>query len=92
MALTTSALERMEPPTTMRNVVADALIAQALVDARQSKLNRDAHVIADAGGRRARAAAEAVDGDDVRAAAGDAADAMAATLCTAAILTMTGFL
>ena len=56
-----------------RNVVADALVAQPLVHRRQRQLDGDAHIVADAGGRGARAAAEAVDGDDVRAAAGDAA-------------------
>ena len=49
------------------DVVADALFAQPLIHCRQRQLNRDAHVVADAGGRSARAAAEAVNGDDVRA-------------------------
>ena len=52
-----------------RNRVADAFIAQALIDRCEGKFNRDADVIADARRRCARAAAEAVDGDDVRAAA-----------------------
>ena len=45
-----------------RNLVADAFIAQALIDRCEGKLNRDADVIADARRRRARAAAETVDG------------------------------
>ena len=56
-----------------RDVAADALVAQALVNARKRQLNGDAHVVPDAGGRGPRASAEAVDGDDIRAAAGDAA-------------------
>ena len=67
MALTTSAEERIEPPTIRLTLFADALFAQPLIHRRQRQLNRDAHVVADAGGRGARAAAEAVDGDDVRA-------------------------
>ena len=56
-----------------RNAAADALVAQALVHGGERKLDGDADVIADARGRGARTAAVAVDGDDVRAAAGDAA-------------------
>ena len=40
---------------------ADALLAQPLVHGGQGQLDGDAHVVADALGRRARAAAEAVD-------------------------------
>src|SRR5699024_2669129 len=55
------------------DVVADALFAQARVDLGERQFDGDAHVVADAGGRRARASAEAVDGDDVRPAPRDAA-------------------
>ena len=63
-----------------RNLVADALVAQALVNRRERQLNGDADVVADAGRGRARAAAVAVDADDVRARArharGDGRDIM----------------
>ena len=55
------------------NVVADPLVPQALIHGRQSQLNGDAHRVPNAGGRGAGAAPKAVDGDDVRAAAGDPA-------------------
>ena len=55
------------------DVVADALLTQAGVDRGERKFDGDAHVVADAGGRRARAAAEAVQRNDVRAAARNAA-------------------
>ena len=38
-----------------RYIIADALIAQTLVDAGKRQLNRDTHVVADSGRRRARA-------------------------------------
>ena len=82
----------MEPPTTTETSITDALIAQALIDSGERQLDRDADVVADAGRRRAGAAAEAVDGDDVRTRCGQCRWRLAATLCTAAILTMTGFL
>ena len=52
----------MEPPTIDRNLITDALVAQTLIDRGERQLDRDAHVVADAGRRRAGAAAEAVDG------------------------------
>ena len=55
-----------------RYLVADAFIAQALVDCCERQLDRDADVVADAGRRRARAASVAVNADDVRARAGNA--------------------
>ena len=51
---------------------ADALLAQPLVHGGQGQLDGDAHVVADALGRRARAAAEAVQHDDVGAGPGHA--------------------
>ena len=55
------------------DVVADALLTQAGVDRGERKFDGDAHVVADAGGRSARATAEAVQRDDIRAAARNAA-------------------
>ena len=56
-----------------RHLVPDALVPQTLVHGSQRQLDGDAHVVPDAGGRRAGAAPEPVDGDDVRTAPGDAA-------------------
>jgi len=44
-------------------MVADSLVTQALIDAREGKLNRDTHVVAYARRRGARPAAKSVDGD-----------------------------
>ena len=64
----------MLPPAIMRHAARGCPPRRSRVVHRcQRQLDGDAHIVADAGGRRARAAAEAVDGDDVRAAAGDAA-------------------
>lgn len=46
MAFTTSALLRMEPTAYDGNIPADTLVAQALVDARKRKLDRDTDVVA----------------------------------------------
>ena len=73
MALTTSARRADAAARDERNAAADALVAQPLIHGGQRELNGNAHIVADARGRGARAAAEAVDGDDVRAAAGNAA-------------------
>ena len=54
-----------------RNLIADALVAQTLVDSGERKLDRDADVVADTGRSRAGTAAVAVDADDVRARAGN---------------------
>ena len=61
------------PADNQAHPVADPLVAQPLVNRRERKLDRDTDVVADACRCRARAAAQAVDGDDVRAAAGDTA-------------------
>ena len=53
-----------------RNLITDALIAQALINSSQRQLDRDADVIADAGRSCAGAAAVAVDADDVCTRAG----------------------
>ena len=55
-----------------RDLVADALVAQALVDCRERQLDRDADVVADTGRGCACAAAVAVNADDVRTRAGHA--------------------
>ena len=55
-----------------RDLVADALVAQALVDRRERQLDRDADVVADTGRGCACAAAVAVDADDIRTRAGNA--------------------
>ena len=55
------------------NVVAYPLFAKARIHARERKFDGNAHIVADTGGRGARAAAEPVDGDDVRPAPRDAA-------------------
>ena len=73
MALTTSALLRMLPPTIRETLPRMPSSPQALIHARKRQLNGDAHVVPDAGGRGAGAAAEAVDGNDIRTAAGNAA-------------------
>ena len=54
-------------------MVAYSLLPQPLIHRSQRQLNGDAHVVPDAGGSRAGTAPEAVDGDDVRAAAGNTA-------------------
>ena len=56
-----------------RNAAADALVAQTLVHGGERELNGNADIVTDARGRGARAAAVAVNGDDVRTAAGNAA-------------------
>ena len=55
------------------DIVADALLAQTLVACCEGKLDGDADIVADACRRSPRAAAEPVDGNDVRTAARDAA-------------------
>ena len=45
-----------------RNLIADALVAQTLVDSGERKLDRNADVVADTGRSRAGTAAVAVDG------------------------------
>ncbi len=60
-------------PGDQRDLVADPLPAQAFIHRRQGQFNRDADIVADPGRRGAGAAAEAVDRDDVRAAARNAA-------------------
>ena len=54
-------------------VIADSFLAEPGVHGRQGKLHRNAHIVSDAGRRCAGAAAETVDGNDVRAASGDTA-------------------
>ena len=54
-------------------MVAYPLLPQPLVHRGQRQFNGDAHIIPDAGGSRAGTAPEAIDGDDIRAAAGDPA-------------------
>ena len=50
-----------------------ALVPQPLVHRCQRQLNGNTHIVPYSGGRRAGAAPKAVDGDDIRTAAGDAA-------------------
>ena len=53
------------------NIVSYSLVAQPLVNGGKGKLNGNSHVVAYSRGSRSRASAEAVDCDDVGAAAGD---------------------
>ena len=55
-----------------RDLVADALLAQSGIDRGECKLDRNAHIIADACRGCARAAAPAVDRDDIRTRPGNA--------------------
>ena len=55
------------------HVVPDTLVPEPLVHAGKGKLNGNAHIVPDPGGCSAGAAPEAVNGDDVRTAAGNAA-------------------
>ena len=61
------------PADDQRNVPPDAFIPEALINGCQRQLNGDAHVVTDAGGGSAGAAAKSVDGDNICAAACDAA-------------------
>lgn len=74
-----------------RYIVADAFVTQTLVNSRQGKLYGNSHIVPDPGGSSACATAETVDGNDVGAAFAIPL-AIAAILCTAATLTITGFL
>ena len=63
-----------------RNVISDSFITKPLIHCRQSELYRDSHIVAYSGRSGAGASAEAVDSDNVRAAAcnsaGDGLDIM----------------
>lgn len=71
--LTESQYEKVDASGDQGYAAAYALVPQPLVHRCQRQLNGNTHIVPYSGGRRAGAAPKAVDGDDIRTAAGDAA-------------------